>query len=95
MTYNDVEVTDDDVFTVVVNNYRYNGGGNYVSYLNENGCPFTANDSARIIYSTQYDMIQGEDKGQARNLLADYISQMGTISPLISSTWRLTDGSDD
>lgn len=81
MTYNGVAVKDDDTFTVVVNNYRYNGGGNYVKYLNDHGCEFKANDPDRIVYSTQYDMIQGEDKGQARNLLADYITEQETINP--------------
>ena len=90
MTYNGVDVTDDQVFTVVVNNYRYNGGGNYVKYLNDHGVPFEANDPDRIIYSTQYDMIQGEDNGQARNMLANYIREKGTIDPTITSTWEIT-----
>ena len=90
MTYNGVDVTDDQVFTVVLNNYRYNGGGNYVKYLNEHGCEFIANDPDRIIYSTQFDMIQGEDQGQARNMLANYIREKGTIDPEITSTWEIT-----
>ncbi|MDO4543096.1 MAG: 5'-nucleotidase C-terminal domain-containing protein [Clostridia bacterium] len=94
MTYFGSEVLDDDEFTVVINNYRYNGGGNYVAYLNENGCEFIANDEDRIIYSTQYDMMQGEDKGQARNLLADYIREQEVISPIITSTWRLVSNAD-
>ena len=89
MTYNGKEVADDDTFTVVINNYRFNGGGNYVAYLNDHGCSFTPNDESRVIYSTQYDMIQGEDKGQARNLLADYIKEQGTITPEIKSTWKI------
>ena len=89
MTYHGAEVADDAEFTVVINNYRYNGGGDYVKYLNEHGCDFKANDESRIIYSTQYDMIQGEDKGQARNLLADYIREAGEISPSIESTWSI------
>ena len=89
MTYNGVEVADDDTFTVVVNNYRYNGGGGYVQYLNDNGCEFVANDPDRVIYSTQYDMIQGEDNGQARNMLANYIREMEVIDPVINSTWKV------
>lgn len=89
MTYNGEPVTDDQVFTVVVNNYRYNGGGGYVDYLNANGCEFIANDESRVIYSTQYDMIQGEDQGQARNMLANYIREKGTIDPEIKSTWQI------
>ena len=92
MTYNGIPVADDQVFTVVVNNYRYNGGGGYVDYLNAHGCEFIANDPERIIYSTQYDMIQGEDQGQARNMLANYIREKGTIDPEITSTWKLIEG---
>ncbi len=95
MTYNGAEVKDNDSFTVVVNNYRYNGGGDYVKYLKEHGCEgFIANDEARVIYSTQYDMIQGEDQGQARNMLANYIRMKGTIDPEITSTWKLTNVSE-
>ena len=90
MTYNGEPVADDQVFTVVVNNYRYNGGGNYVKYLNEHGCAFIPNDPDRIIYSTQYDMIQGEDQGQARNMLANYIRAHKVIDPTITSTWEIT-----
>ncbi len=89
MTYQGQPVADDFEFTVVLNNYRYNGGGNYIAYLNEHGCNFTPNDPDRIIYSTQYDMIQGEDKGQARNLLADYITEQGTIHPTITYQWKI------
>ncbi len=89
LTYQGEAVQDDDVFTVVINNYRYNGGGNYIEYLNAHGCDFKANDPDRVIYSTQYDMLQGEDKGQARNLLADYIREAGVIYPVIESTWSI------
>ncbi len=78
---NRLTVAEDFVFTVVVNNYRYNGGGGYVEWMNANGCEFIANDENRVIYSTQYDMMQGEDKGQARNLLADYITEQGELDP--------------
>lgn len=89
MTYNGEEVTDDQVFTAVINNYRYNGGGEYINYLNTHGCEFEPNDPDRIIYSTQYDMIQGEDQGQARNMLANYIREKGTIDPEIKSNWKV------
>ena len=95
ITYKGKEVKADDKFTVVVNNYRYNGGGNYVKWLNDHGCEFKANDPDRIIYSTQFDMIQGEDEGQARTLLTRYIEEQtktnGGITPKIDSTWKLVD----
>lgn len=89
MTYQGAEVADGQEFTVVLNNYCFNGGGGYVQYLNENGCHFTPNDATRVIYSTQYDMQKGEDNGQARNLIADYIRSAGTIVPEITSTWSV------
>ncbi len=99
MTYNGKAVTDDQEFTVVVNNYRYNGGGGYVDYLNNNGCSFTPNDPARIIYSTQFDMLNGEDEGQARTLLIRYIEKETAgknegIKPEITSTWKVIASSD-
>ena len=99
MTYNGKAVTDDQEFTVVVNNYRYNGGGGYVDYLNSNGCSFTPNDPARIIYSTQFDMLNGEDEGQARTLLIRYIEKETAgknegIKPEITSTWKIIASSD-
>lgn len=96
MRYNGEAVAADQEFTVVVNNYRYNGGGNYVNWLNEHGCEFVANDPNRIIYSTQFDMIQGEDEGQARALLVSYIkdqtAQNGGITPFVSSDWTVQNG---
>mgnify|MGYP004560256513 CR=1 FL=1 len=95
MTYNGKKVEKTDKFTVVVNNYRYNGGGNYVMWLNNHGCDFKANDPGRIIYSTQFDMIQGEDKGQARTLLMDYIQKEKVITPTVTSTWKTVDNNSD
>ena len=88
MTYNGKAVQDTDTFTVVINNYRFNGGGNFIQYINEHGCNFVPNDESRVIYSTQYDMIQGEDKGQARNLLADYITEQAPSIPLSPPSGR-------
>ena len=99
MTFNGETVAADKQFTVVINNYRFNGGGNYVKWLNEHGCEFVANDSERIIYSTQFDMIQGEDEGQARALLVSYIKDQtavnGGITPFITSTWTVTNGTEE
>ena len=96
MTYQGQPVAADQEFTVVVNNYRYNGGGNYVKWLNDHGCEFIANDPDRIIYSTQFDMLQGEDEGQARALLVSYIkeqtAQNGGITPFITSDWTVQNG---
>ena len=89
MTYNGKPVQADDEFTVVVNNYRYNGGGEFIEYLNNHGCDFKPNDPDRIIYSTQFDMIAGEDNGQARALIVEYIKNHGKIAPEITSDWKM------
>jgi 2',3'-cyclic-nucleotide 2'-phosphodiesterase/3'-nucleotidase/5'-nucleotidase len=91
MTYNGAEVKDTDTFTVVLNNYRFTGGGNYVKYVNEHGCDLSDLQS-RVIYYTRDNMIQGEDNGQARNLLANYIRQNKTIAPTVTSTWSVVVG---
>ena len=99
MTYNAKPVTDDQEFTVVLNNYRFNGGGNYVNYLNTHGCNFVANDPDRIIYSSQFDMINGEDEGQARSLLVSYIKEQSAseakgITPEITSKWKVINSNE-
>lgn len=88
MTYNGVEVKDTDTFTVVLNNYRFTGGGNFVKWVNEHGCDLSDLQS-RVIYYTRDNMIQGEDLGQARNLLANYIRANKTITPTVKSTWSV------
>lgn len=92
MTYNGVDVKDTDEFTIVMNNYRFTGGGNYVKYCNEHGCDLSDLES-RIIYSTQYDMIKGEDDGQARTLLKAYIEKEQSIAPTVTSTWSVAEKS--
>jgi 2',3'-cyclic-nucleotide 2'-phosphodiesterase/3'-nucleotidase/5'-nucleotidase len=88
MTYNGKAVADTDTFTVVMNNYRFTGGGKYIEWLNAHGCDMS-DLSSRVVYYTRDNMIQGEDLGQARNLLGAYIQAKKTITPTITSTWSL------
>ncbi len=62
MTYNGKAVQDTDTFTVAINNYRFNGGGNHPVHQRAR-LQLRPERRERVIYSTQYDMIQGEDKG--------------------------------
>ena len=88
MTYNGKSVADTDTFTVVMNNYRFTGGGNYMAWLDSHGCS-SKTIAGSVIYYTRDNMIQGEDLGQARNLLGAYIRDHKTISPAVTSTWSL------
>lgn len=83
MTYQGRPVSDDEIFTVAMNNYRFTGGGDYVAHVPT----MEPDDKSRVTFSTQ-DQI-GEDEGQVRNLLAEYIKEQGTITPEITSTWRI------
>ncbi len=103
-----LDIADTDTrYRVVLNNYRYTGGGKYCEYVynwlsargiasdlvayNETGMNYQIND-ARQVFSTQYGMDGGEDYGQARNLLAQYIANQRVLSPEITSDWRVTTG---
>lgn len=83
MTYQGRPVSDDEIFTVAMNNYRFTGGGDYIAHVPT----MKPDDKSRVTFSTQQQI--GEDEGQVRNLLAEYIKKQGTLSPDISSTWRI------
>ena len=83
MTYQGRPVSDDEIFTVAMNNYRFTGGGDYIAHVPT----MQPDDKSRVTFSTQEQI--GEDEGQVRNLLAEYIREQGTISPEITSTWRI------
>lgn len=78
---NGVEVKDSDVFTVAINNYRYNGGGNFIKAagIDISDPSVTTYDSGKAL---------GDD-GQVRNLMIDYIQKHGSISPNCSNNWKM------
>ena len=80
----------DGHYRVVINNYRFTGGGDYMKAVaNYLGADSFAGDESRVLYSTQYDMEQGEDLGQVRNLLSAYIQRVGTISPVVTGSFSI------
>lgn len=81
----------DATYQVVINNYRFTGGGHYI----ENVSTLEPNDESRINFSTQYDMEQGEDLGQVRNLLTQYIRDNGTIEPTVKSEFHVYAGASE
>ncbi|AFM41799.1 5'-nucleotidase/2',3'-cyclic phosphodiesterase-like hydrolase [Desulfosporosinus acidiphilus SJ4] len=72
-------VQDNDVFTVAINNYRYNGGGGFMDKAGISN-PEVTFDSAK-----QYG-----DDGQVRNLMIKYIQEKGTIEPTIDNDWTIS-----
>lgn len=76
LMYNGKYVKDTDVFTVAVNNYRYNGGGGFMAAAGLNpGHEAASYDSAKSL---------GDD-GQIRNLMIKYFQSNGTITPTVDN----------
>ena len=78
----------DATWLVVMNNFRFTGGGHYMEHIDT----MTAGDTSRVAYATQFDMDEGEDRGQVRNLVADYIRAHGTIEPVVTSSFHVYAG---
>lgn len=94
--YKNEPLSMDEHYKVVINNYRFTGGGNYMKAVSEYlGQESFAADESRVLYSTQYDMEQGEDLGQVRNLLAAYIENNGTISATVTGQFAIHTGASE
>lgn len=78
---NGVEVKDSDVFTVAINNYRYNGGGGFMK-----AAGLSNTDSSIVTYDSGKAL--GDD-GQVRSLMTEYIKKHGEISPECSENWNI------
>ncbi|KLU62553.1 trifunctional nucleotide phosphoesterase protein YfkN precursor [Peptococcaceae bacterium CEB3] len=72
-------VKDTDVFTVAINNYRFNGGGGFMKAAGITN-PAVTFDSAK-----QYG-----DDGQVRNLMIKYIQDKKTITPTVAHDWTIS-----
>ncbi|MHB1653644.1 MAG: 5'-nucleotidase C-terminal domain-containing protein [Desulfitobacteriaceae bacterium] len=79
LTLNGKLVQDNDVFTVAINNYRFNGGGGFMKAAGITN-PEVTFDSAKTY---------GDD-GQVRNLMIKYIQEVGTITPTVENDWTLS-----
>lgn len=69
----------DDVFTVAVNNYRFNGGGGFMKAAGITTSEVSF-DSAKAY---------GDD-GQVRNLMIKYVQELGNITPTVDNDWTLS-----
>lgn len=89
LQYQNQPIDPEATYEVAINNYRFTGGGNYIA----NVSTMEPEDTDRINYSTQFDMDQGEDKGQVRNLMADYIRALTaagkTLDPVVESDFEI------
>lgn len=79
LTINGKLISDTDVFTVAINNYRYNGGGGFMKAAGITA-PETTFDSAKTY---------GDD-GQVRNLMQKYIQEKGIIEPAVDNYWTVS-----
>lgn len=82
LKYNGNLIKDTDVFTVAINNYRYNGGGGFMK-----AAGLSSTDPSIVTYDSAKAL--GDD-GQVRSLMMSYIKNMGTISPVCSNNWTIS-----
>lgn len=82
LKYKGTLVKDTDVFTVAINNYRYNGGGGFMK-----AAGLSSTDPSIVTYDSAKAL--GDD-GQVRSLMMAYIKKMGTISPVCSNNWTVS-----
>ena len=78
---NGVPVKDTDIYTVAINNYRYNGGGGFMKAVG-----LSNTDPSLVTYDSAKAL--GDD-GQVRSLMISYIKAKGTISPDCADSWKL------
>ncbi|EKQ55380.1 MULTISPECIES: 5'-nucleotidase C-terminal domain-containing protein [unclassified Clostridium] len=76
---NGIPVKDSDVFTVAINNYRFNGGGGFMK-----AAGLSNTDPSIVTYDSGKAL--GDD-GQVRSLMTNYIKEHGQISPECSNNW--------
>nr|WP_238882257.1 5'-nucleotidase C-terminal domain-containing protein [Clostridium sp. YIM B02551] len=77
---NGVSVKEDTIYTVAINNYRYNGGGGFMKAVG-----LSSTDPSIVTYDSSKAL--GDD-GQVRSLMMSYIQKHKTISPDCSNNWK-------
>ena len=81
MQYQGQPVASDQVFSVVMNNYRFTGGAGFMQ-----AAGLTPEDYSLTDMYTGDTL--GDDNGQVRNILAQYIRDQKEITPTVESTWQ-------
>lgn len=81
MQYQGQPVAPDQVFSVVMNNYRFTGGAGFMQAAGLIPEDYSLTD----MYTGD---TLGNDNGQVRNILAQYIRDQKEITPTVESTWQ-------
>jgi 2',3'-cyclic-nucleotide 2'-phosphodiesterase/3'-nucleotidase len=84
LEYNGRLVKDTDVFTVAINNYRFNGGGGFMA-----AAGLKPGDMSIVTYDSSKAL--GDD-GQVRSLMMKYIQDKKTISPTVKDFMEVAPG---
>ncbi|WDC84837.1 5'-nucleotidase C-terminal domain-containing protein [Caloramator sp. mosi_1] len=75
-------IKDTDVFTVAINNYRYNGGGGFMA-----AAGISNTDPSIVVYDSQKAL--GDD-GQVRSLMIEYFKKYGTVANTVEKNWNIS-----
>lgn len=81
LIYQSKNVQDSDIFSLALNNYRFNGGGGYMEAMG-----FKGNKSPEVLFDSQKAF--GDD-GQVRNLIISYIEEKASIQPIVENNWKI------
>lgn len=88
MQYQGQPVAPDQVFSVAMNNYRFTGGAGFMQ-----AAGLTPEDYSLTDLYTGDTL--GNENGQVRNIVAQYIRDQKEISPSVESTWKFFMTKDD
>ncbi|MGV8983996.1 cell wall-binding repeat-containing protein, partial [Clostridium sp.] len=82
LKFNGQLVKESDVFTVAINNYRYNGGGGFMAAagIRNTNASLVTYDSAKVL---------GDD-GQVRSLMMKYVEDNKSITPSSTNNWKIS-----
>ncbi len=82
LKFNGRVVKNSDVFTVAINNYRYNGGGGFMA-----AAGISSVDTSLVTYDSAKAL--GDD-GQVRSLMMKYVKDNKTITPSSANNWKIS-----
>lgn len=81
LIYQGRAVVDTDIFSLAINNYRFNGGGGYMAAIGVD-----QDHPAKVLFDSKKAY---GDAGQIPNLISQYIQNKGTISPGVDNNWSI------